>query len=98
MHIYTSKKWHCNQNDYSMTQITADWESDFMLKSIQFPSRSVTNEDGRCSNLLPPGPLKKGTYRVHFDTTTYYASLNEYKPFYPFVEVSRQTLTIIVSN
>lgn len=47
----------------------------------------VTNEDGRCSNLLPPGPMPRGTYRLHFDTRTYYASLNESKPFFPFVEV-----------
>jgi 5-hydroxyisourate hydrolase len=36
-------------------------------------SVSVTDDDGRCPNLLPPGqPLTPGQYRLSFETGTYH--------------------------
>jgi len=39
-------------------------------------------------NLISPEQLKPGTYRMHFDTKTYFVSQNNSKPFYPYVDVS----------
>ena len=36
--------------------------------------RGVTDGDGRLRELLAPGSLKEGTYRLTFDTGTYFAS------------------------
>lgn len=47
----------------------------------------ITDRDGRCSNLLTSAQLKSGTYRIRFDTSTYFASLNNSEPFYPYAEV-----------
>lgn len=54
---------------------------------------SVTNPDGRCTDLLPPRggsdaiELKKGgTYKVIFKTKDYFAKTDR-KCFYPWVEV-----------
>ncbi|MEE2829561.1 MAG: hydroxyisourate hydrolase [Myxococcota bacterium] len=45
-----------------------------------------TDEDGRVGDLLAPGTLSPGVYRVHFDTSAYWASRN-CRGFYPYVEV-----------
>ncbi|XP_064404869.1 5-hydroxyisourate hydrolase-like [Halichondria panicea] len=47
----------------------------------------VTNSDGRCGPLITMEQLKPGTYRMHFDTATYFASQNNNQPFYPYAEV-----------
>jgi 5-hydroxyisourate hydrolase len=46
-----------------------------------------TNKDGRCGPLLPNGEVpKEGTYRLTFDTATYYAA-SGVEGLYPTVEV-----------
>ena len=46
-----------------------------------------TDQDGRCSQLLPTGELRPGLYRLVFDTASYFDSL-KVVGLYPFVEVS----------
>ena len=49
---------------------------------------SVTNEDGRCSDLVPPHlTLPTGTYQIVFETKEYFDRTSR-KSFYPFVQVS----------
>jgi 5-hydroxyisourate hydrolase len=49
-----------------------------------------TDEDGRCSQLLPEGEeLSAGVYRLIFDTGNYY-SLHKIHTLYPVVEVTFQ--------
>lgn len=48
---------------------------------------AVTDADGRCKDLLPPTePPKSGTYRIHFETSAYYAQHYE-KGLYPYIEI-----------
>eukprot|EP00731_Ephydatia_muelleri_P030706 Em0022g220a len=50
--------------------------------------RGVTDQDGRCGVLMSEGEtLSASTYRLHFDTKTYFLSQNIAKPFYPYVEI-----------
>jgi 5-hydroxyisourate hydrolase len=47
-----------------------------------------TDQDGRCSQLLPEGePLSGGSYRLVFDTATYYSG-QSIDALYPVVEVT----------
>lgn len=46
----------------------------------------VTNDDGRVANLLEPGELREATYRITFDTATYFKRI-EVTGFYPEVPV-----------
>lgn len=47
----------------------------------------VTNADGRIGGLLDDTlKLDAGTYRMHFDTKSYFDSLEE-KGFYPYVDI-----------
>ena len=46
----------------------------------------VTNDDGRAPNLLPQGPLERGTYRLTFDTRSYLEASGQ-PVFYPRVEI-----------
>lgn len=48
--------------------------------------RGTTDKDGRCRDLLPPATLIEGTYRITFDTQTYFAS-SKVKTLYPQVIV-----------
>jgi 5-hydroxyisourate hydrolase len=48
--------------------------------------RGTTDKDGRCRDLLPPASLIEGTYRITFDTQTYFAS-SKVKTLYPQVIV-----------
>jgi len=52
---------------------------------------SVTNADGRCLDLLPPGPdsppLQRGTYQIVFETEGYFERTGR-KSFYPFVQIT----------
>lgn len=45
-----------------------------------------TNADGRVADLLEPGRIAPGTYRMYFDTGTYWADSGS-RGFYPYVEV-----------
>ncbi len=49
--------------------------------------RGVTNDDGRITDLLPPGSLRIGLYRVCFDTGPYFQSTG-ITGFYPEVSIS----------
>ena len=50
--------------------------------------RDVTNVDGRASNLLSPNAnIQEGTYRLTFDTASYFAAQNV-DGFYPHVTVA----------
>ena len=42
----------------------------------------VTNHDGRIKNLLEPGTLESGIYKMHFDTGQYFRLLGT-RGFYP---------------
>lgn len=48
--------------------------------------RGTTNDDGRIADLLPPGSLGAGTYRMRFDTGAYFEALGT-SGFYPWVEI-----------
>ena len=45
-----------------------------------------TNADGRVADLLEPGSLSPGTYRIYFDTGAYWEACGS-QGFYPYVEV-----------
>jgi 5-hydroxyisourate hydrolase len=50
-------------------------------------SDATTDQDGRCKHLLPSTQsLQPGTYRVHFDTATYYKQ-RQLDGLYPYVEI-----------
>ena len=46
----------------------------------------TTDADGRCKTLLPPGPTPEGTYRLVFETRSYFAA-KSIETFYPKVEI-----------
>lgn len=46
----------------------------------------VTDGDGRLRTLLAPGGLERATYRITFDTATYFAAAGQVG-FYPTVQV-----------
>jgi len=48
-----------------------------------------TDQDGRCSQLLPEGDLRPGVYRLVFDSGSYFAGL-KIEALYPLVEVTFQ--------
>lgn len=50
-------------------------------------AQAVTNDDGRAPNLLPPGSLERGTYRLTFDTRSYLEASGQ-PVFYPRVEIT----------
>ena len=49
-------------------------------------ARGVTDADGRVGDLLTPGSLDPGTYRITFDTGAYFAATAR-PSFYPSVAV-----------
>ena len=50
-------------------------------------SSALTDQDGRCGELVPEGAsLAQGTYRLTFDTTTYFVACGV-EGFYPAVEI-----------
>ncbi|XP_043461328.1 5-hydroxyisourate hydrolase-like [Leptopilina heterotoma] len=49
-------------------------------------NRRMTNEDGRCNNLVEVENFTAGRYKVHFLTSQYFESINT-KSMYPFVEI-----------
>ena len=50
-------------------------------------SQGVTNDDGRITDLLVPGPLQIGLYRVCFSTGPYFQSTGV-AGFYPEISIS----------
>lgn len=48
--------------------------------------RGVTDDDGRLRTLTPAGPVAAGTYRIRFDTATYFAA-HAIEGFFPVVEI-----------
>lgn len=62
-----------------MYKIVNDW----------FQPTRVTDKDGRCGHLLTTSVnFRPGTYKVHFDTGTYFSSCGSEDPFYPYADVS----------
>jgi 5-hydroxyisourate hydrolase len=51
-------------------------------------SKGTTNADGRCPDLLAPGALKRGTYKLRFDTKAYLGV----GCFYPYAEIVFEVL------
>lgn len=49
-------------------------------------ARGLTNHDGRIVDLLPAGALAAGTYRLRFETRSYFAQRGQ-ASFYPHVDV-----------
>jgi 5-hydroxyisourate hydrolase len=47
-------------------------------------NRGVTDGDGRLGNLIAPGSLKEGTYRLTFDTRAYFSG-RKMEALYPQV-------------
>ncbi|MFI5090718.1 MAG: hydroxyisourate hydrolase [Terriglobales bacterium] len=52
----------------------------------QSAGQGVTNQDGRIADLLAGAKLAPGTYRLTFDTTTYFSARKQ-PSFYPQVQV-----------
>jgi 5-hydroxyisourate hydrolase len=50
---------------------------------------SHTDQDGRCAQLLPSDDLSPGTYRLSFDTASYFSALRT-EPLHPVVEITFQ--------
>ena len=50
-------------------------------------NEAVTDADGRCKHLLPPPrPLRRGTYRIHFETAAHFER-NGLQGLYPYIEI-----------
>jgi 5-hydroxyisourate hydrolase len=49
-------------------------------------ARATTNADGRVADLLAPGNLQRGIYRLQFETGAYFAA-SQRPTFYPEVTV-----------
>ena len=52
-----------------------------------------TNADGRLTNLLEPGSLAKGNYRISFNVEKYFSSQNIQSFFYPVVRIEFEILS-----
>uniref|UniRef100_A0A3Q2DEY4 5-hydroxyisourate hydrolase n=3 Tax=Cyprinodon TaxID=28741 RepID=A0A3Q2DEY4_CYPVA len=46
----------------------------------------TTNKDGRCPGLITQQQFKSGVYKLHFETSQYWASMGQ-ASFYPYVEI-----------
>ncbi len=53
---------------------------------FQLIGRGTTNSDGRVADLLVPGALSAGVYRITFDTGVYYEALG-IAGFYPYAQI-----------
>jgi 5-hydroxyisourate hydrolase len=53
---------------------------------FQVLARGTTDTDGRVADLLPPGRITRGVYRLTFDTARYFRA-GRGKGFYPSVSV-----------
>jgi 5-hydroxyisourate hydrolase len=52
-------------------------------------SRGATDSDGRLRHLLAPGSLVKGTYRLSFETDSYFKT-RKIEGFYPLIAIEFQ--------
>ena len=50
--------------------------------AMELLAQGATNADGRVSDLLPPGAVETGTYRITFELESYFKS-GARKSFYP---------------
>ena len=48
--------------------------------------KGAADDDGRLRTLTPPGPVEPGTYRIRFDTGSYFAA-HHTPGFFPLVEI-----------
>lgn len=55
--------------------------------SWQLIAQGSTDADGRVTDLLAPGSLEPGIYRLRFDTATYFAQTGVESFFYPWAEI-----------
>lgn len=53
----------------------------------QILAKGTTDTDGRVADLLAPGSLVPGTYRLRFETATYFTAVGVVDYFYPWAEV-----------
>ncbi|KAM0788618.1 hypothetical protein ACM66B_001737 [Microbotryomycetes sp. NB124-2] len=59
----------------------------FVGNTFNFYAQGMTDNDGRCGNLLPPSPtIDPGVYKMTFYTKEYFGTRN-ISSFYPFVEI-----------
>ena len=56
------------------------------VTSWSIAGAGVTDADGRLRTLTPPGPVTPGTYRLCFDTGSYFA-VRGVEGFFPVVEI-----------
>lgn len=56
-------------------------------ESCALLAQGVANQDGRVSDLLFPGKIEPGTYRLSFATRAYFESVGQEEIFYPLVTV-----------
>ncbi|XP_044050893.1 5-hydroxyisourate hydrolase-like isoform X2 [Siniperca chuatsi] len=59
---------------------------DSTLKIWNMLSVGTTNEDGRCPGLIGREAFTPGTYKLRFETGSYWENLGQ-TSFYPYVEV-----------
>ncbi|MED6281582.1 hypothetical protein CHARACLAT_023113 [Characodon lateralis] len=52
----------------------------------QLITTGTTNDDGRCPGLITQEQFKAGVYKLHFETSQYWASMGQ-TSFYPYVEI-----------
>jgi len=64
--------------------LTLSWlEPDGTVREL---ARGTTNADGRVLDLLAPGSLRRGRYRLTFEVEAYFAASGR-ASFYPLIEV-----------
>lgn len=56
-------------------------------KQWELLAERTTDADGRVADLLAPGSLRAGTYRLRFATGSYFASVGVEDFFYPWAEI-----------
>jgi 5-hydroxyisourate hydrolase len=56
-------------------------------QSWKLLAEGSTDADGRVANLLAPGSLQPGIYRLRFDTASYFAQVGVASYFYPWAEI-----------
>jgi len=56
-------------------------------ESVALLAESLSNTDGRVTDLLSPGKIEPGTYRLSFATKAYFESVGQEEIFYPSVNV-----------
>ncbi|PRQ00009.1 5-hydroxyisourate hydrolase precursor [Enhygromyxa salina] len=59
-------------------------------KRWELLAEGLTDADGRVTDLLAPGSLRPGTYRIRFATASYFARVGVDDFFYPWAEIAFQ--------